>query len=77
MPIGNTETIIAWKSKRLSDESIKSHATSGKSLGLKLKWIHNSRIVVERIGSRSKQDKATQLNHRNVANWFLIYELET
>ena len=50
-----TETIIAWKSKRLSDESIKSHATSGKSLGLKLKWIHNSRIVVERIGSRSKQ----------------------
>ena len=47
MTTGDTETIIAWKSKGLSGRSIKPRATSSNSLAPKLKWIHNSKIAVE------------------------------
>ena len=66
---GDSETIIAWRSKGLSDESIKPTNVLGNSLALKLKWIHNSKKAV-------KQGKAT-FTHRNVVNLFIVYELNT
>ena len=47
MTTGDTETIIAWKSKGLSGKSIKPRNTSSNSLTPKLKWIRNSKIAVE------------------------------
>ena len=41
---GDTETIIALKSKRLSDEIINPATLLGNVLAPKLKWIHNSKI---------------------------------
>lgn len=44
-PIGDTETPMAQKSERLSDERIKPPITPGHSLAPKLKEIHNSKIA--------------------------------
>ena len=46
IPTGDIETIIAWKFKELSDESIKPPTTPGNSLTPKLKCIHNLKIAV-------------------------------
>ena len=43
MPTDDTETIIAWKPKRLSHESVKILITLSNSISPKLKWIHNSK----------------------------------
>ena len=51
MPTDDTETIIAWKPKRLSHESVKILITLSNSLSPKLKWIHNSKIAVEFRGT--------------------------
>ena len=58
MPTSDTETITAWKSKGLSEESIKPTTTPDNSLASKLKWIHNSKIRVEFKGT-CLQEKAT------------------
>ena len=42
--VGDTETIVAWKSKGLPDEIVNLPAASGNSLAPKLKWINNSKI---------------------------------
>ena len=42
--VGDTETIVAWKSKGLPDEIVNPPAASGNSLAPKLKWINNSKI---------------------------------
>ena len=49
MPVGDNETIIAWKSKGLLDVSVSPLITRGNSLAPKLKWIHNSKRTVEFI----------------------------
>ena len=41
MPTGDTETIVAWKSKSLLEETINPPTTPGNSIAPKLKWIHN------------------------------------
>ena len=64
-PTGDTETIISYKFKRLSDEIIKSPATSGNGLTPKLKWSQNSKIVKEFKGSWLRQDNTT-FTHGNV-----------
>ena len=46
MPVGDAQTIMALKSKGLSDVSIKPPTASGNSLAPKLKRIHNSKIAV-------------------------------
>ena len=51
MPVGGTETIIAWKFKGLSYKIIKSPTGTDKSVSPKLKWLHNSKIAVEFNGS--------------------------
>ena len=76
IPTGVTETIVGWKSKGLSDESIELTNTPGITLVPKLKWIHNSKITLEVRGSCLKQDKARCFTHRNVINFFILYELD-
>ena len=50
-PTGDSETIISYIFKRLSDETIKPPAISGNGLTPKLKWSQNSKIVKEFQGS--------------------------
>ena len=76
MPTGDTEKIIAWRLKCLSDESIKPPTTPDKNLAPKLKWIYNSKKVVELKGRSLKQDETT-FTHGNVVNLFINYELDT
>ena len=45
MPTNDNERTIAWKPKRLLDESIKPLTTEDTNLATKLKWIYNSKIV--------------------------------
>ena len=71
-----TETIVAGKSKRSLDEIIKPPTTTFNSLAAKLKWIHNSEILVEFKTSYLKQDKAT-LNQRNMVKLFTVYGCDT
>ena len=75
MPAGHTETIIAWKSKWLSNEIIKTLITANDSLSPKLKW-HNSRIRAELKGSCLKQTKGT-FAPRNVVNLYIAFKLGT
>ena len=68
MPTSDTETIIRWKSKGLSDENIRPSITPGNSLVPNLKWIYTAKVAVEfRRGSCLKQGKAT-FTHGNVVN---------
>ena len=53
---GNTDHILAWKIKRLSDESIKPSNTSDNSLAPALKSIGN-KTRVKFDGGCLKQDK--------------------
>ena len=71
MPTGNTKTIVAWKSKELSEESIKAPITPVNNVAPKLKWIHDSKIAVEFKGSCLKQDKAT-FTKRNVVDLIFV-----
>ena len=73
MSTGDTETIIACKSKGLSNETIKIPTTLSNSLAPKVKLILWSKIIVEYKGSCFKQNKAS-LTHRNMVNLFIIYE---
>ena len=76
IPTGVTETIVGWKSKGVSGEGIELTNTPGITLVPKLKWIHNSKITLEVRGSCLKQDKARCFTHRNVINFFILYELD-
>ena len=71
-PTVDNETIVAWKSKGLSDESIKPPTEPGNSPAPKLKLIHNSKIAVEFKGSYMKQEKVT-FSYRKVVNFFIDY----
>ena len=47
MPTGDTETMIPWKSKGLSEESIKYSTIPGNRHARKLKCIYNSKKAAE------------------------------
>ena len=69
-----TNYVLSWKSKGLSDETIKPPSTSGNSLTPALSYYHASKIRVKFTGSCLKQDKVT-FNHGKVANIYIVYEL--
>ena len=58
MPTGLTETILAWKSRGLSNGKISPPTKSNDTRSLKLKC-YNSKIRVEFKGSCLKQNKLT------------------
>ena len=74
MLIGDTETNVAWKSKRLLHGSTKPPITQGNNLSPKLKWIHHSKVATEFKKSCLKQSKGS-FTHRNVVNLIVVYEL--
>ena len=71
--ITNTDYILSWKSKGLSDESFKLPTTSDNSLNPKLNF-YGTKIRVKCTGSCLKQPKITY-NHGKVVNIYIFYEL--
>ena len=65
---------LAWKTKELSEEVIKTPTTSGNNFVLKLKFIHNTKIGAKLDGNCLKQDI---FSYGNVVNLFIVYELGT
>ena len=71
--IGHTDYISEWKSKGLSDESIKSPTTSDNSLAPALSYAGN-KTRVKFYGSCLKQDKITFTNGI-IVNTYTVYEI--
>ena len=70
----NDSNIVSWKSKRLSDESIKSPPISNKMLNPSLNYVGN-KIRVKFNGDCLKQEKIT-FNHGKIVNIYIVYEIE-
>ena len=71
--IANTLYISSWKSKRLSDKTIKRHVTSDNSLTPLIDYLGN-KIRIKFIGSCLKQPKL-QYTHVTIVNIYIVYEL--
>ena len=71
--IGNTDNISTWKSKGLSDETIKSPTTSDNSLAPSLNYI-GFRLRIKFDGQCLKQDKVT-FNHKTIVNIYIVHEI--
>ena len=72
--ISITNYVLLWKSKDLSDKTIKLPATSNNSLTPTLNYYNESKIRVKFTGSCWKQDEVT-FNHGKVVNINIVYEL--
>ena len=68
------EYVLSWRSKGLSDESIKAIATSDNSRNPSLSY-YDSKIKVKFAGSCLKQPKLTY-THGKVVNIYIVYELD-
>ena len=68
----NSDYILEWKSKELSDESIKSPSASHNFLNASLNYLV-AKITVRFSGSFLKQDKITY-THGTVVNIYIVYE---
>ena len=71
--IANKKYISSWKSKGLSDESIKPPTTSDNSLSPLIDYFGN-KIRLKFKGDCLKQDKVTY-THRKTVNIYIVYEL--
>ena len=69
----NTQYISSWKSKELSDESIKPSATSDNSFTLSIDYLGN-KIRVKFDGGCLKQPKFSY-NHSAIVNIYIVYKL--
>ena len=72
--IANTKYISEWKSKGLSDESIKPPPTSDSSLLTPLTDYYGYNIRVKFNGSILRQPKFSY-THQNVVNIYIVYKL--
>ena len=72
--ITNTDYISSWKSKGLSDESIKPPTTSDNSLTPALNYYRN-KIRVKFARSCLKQSNKISYTHGKVVNIYIVYEL--
>ena len=68
-----TEHVLEWKSKGLSDESIKASATSKNILDPSLNHV-GSKTRVELKGSYLKQDKIS-IDEGKIVNIYIVYEI--
>ena len=73
--ISNTNHILEWKSKELSDEVIKPLATSDNGLAPPLSYF-GTKTRVKFDGSFLKQDKSTY-NHGKIVKIYIVYELSS
>ena len=74
--ITNTNHITSWKSKGLSDESIKPPTTSDNSLVPALNCYGN-KIRVKFTRSCLKQSNKISYTHEKIVNIYIVYELES
>ena len=72
--ITNTNYISSWKSKGLSDESIKTFATSDNSFAPLIEYYNGYYIRVKFNGSILRQPKVTY-THKKVVNIYIVYQL--
>ena len=72
--ITNTDHISSWKSKGLSNESIKPHTTSDNSLAPALNY-HCNKIRVKFARGFLKQSNKTPYTHEKIVNIYIVYEL--
>ena len=70
----NDSNILSWKSKGLSDESIKPPTTSNKVLNPLVDYV-GTKIRVKFNGDCLKQEKIT-FNHGKIVNIYIVYEIE-
>ena len=71
--IGNTDHVLEWKSKGLSDESIKVPATSDDILNHSLNYV-GTKLRVEFKESCLKSDKIS-FNHGKIINIYIVYKI--
>ena len=69
----NTDYVLLWKSKRLSDENIKPSATSDDSLAPELSY-YGTKTRIKFTGNCLKQDKITY-THKKTISIYTVYEL--
>ena len=70
----NNSIILSWKSKGLSDETIKPPTTSNKMLNPSLDFV-GTKARVKFNGDYLKQEKIT-FNHGKIVNIYIVYEIE-
>ena len=70
----NDSNILSWKSKGLSDESIKPPTTSNKMLNPSLDYV-GTKTRVKFNGDCLKQEKIT-FNHGKIVSIYIVYEIE-
>ena len=73
--ISNTKYISEWKSKGLSDESIKPSSTSDNSLSPLINYLDN-KVRLKFNGSCLKQNKLTY-THKTIVNIYIVYKITT
>ena len=72
--IANAKNISEWKSKGLSDESIKPPSTSDTSLSPLINYLDNKVRLKFNEGCLKQQNKLTY-THGTIVNIFIVYEL--
>ena len=71
-----TNYVLSWKSKGLSDETIKPLSTSDNSLTPSINCISNTdKIRVKFIGGCLKQSNKLTYTHKKIVNIYTVYEL--
>ena len=68
-----TDYIVLWRSKGLSNESIKPHTTTNNSLTPELNY-YGTKTKIKFTGSCLKQSSHI-LTHKKVVNIYIVYEL--
>ena len=72
--INATNHVSSWKSKRLSDESIKAPATSDNNHNPELNY-YDTKTRVKFTGSCLKQSNKLSYTHSTIVNIYIVYEL--
>ena len=71
--VGVIDRVLSWRSKGISNESIKPPTTSDNSLNPRLSY-NDTKIKVKFTGSCLKQPKF-MFTHKKVVNIYIVYEL--
>ena len=74
-PSAKNNQVIAWKSNRLSEESIKPPSTSNISLVQRMKCFSGAKIRLKLDGGCQKQKKIA-FHYRNIVNMYIVYYMD-
>ena len=69
-------TISEWESKELSNEKLTCAYVANVSVSPKLIWMNDTRIRFKFKGSCLKQEDSAPFTQNNIANLFVVYELD-